>query len=147
MIMVELKEIYEFPFIAGYDPVLPMDIRDDEKGVLCILFQPSDSVRSVRIDASISAIMDELSVITGNSGHLRFYELGNKMIIMHKERDIQWKDALIYNGQKFTIYNNALICNKNFTSLSNTEAMLILESAKMHIDKARRASISIEVKE
>ena len=141
-----MKQLTEFPFVPNYDPVMPFDVEETERGVLCILFCPGSYVKSVRMDANIDDIMDQLCVITGFAGHLKFYELGDKMIIMHNERNIKWKGAMIYDGKKYDIDNAALICNKDFTSLTKMEAMNILSSSKMHVLKNGTFMITIEVK-
>ena len=130
--MTELEPIFELPFSPTYDPVIPIDIDEKDRGVLCVQFNPGVGVKTVRIEADLTKIMEAVGIYTNYSYFLKFYKLGDKMIIMQNENKAVWHDVMRYKGEDFDVQCMALICNEGFTSLSQTEALNILNSA--HLD-------------
>jgi hypothetical protein len=143
-----MEEIFdEIPFTPAYDPVLPIDVKEEERGILCIQFLPSCSVETVRVERDIDNIMHNLGCVTRYSHLIKFYNLGNKMIIENNESKLCHEDVLIYNGQSFDLKGNVLICNKGFTSLTQAEALKILESATLHRSPIGTCKVVIKIEE
>ena len=144
----KMEEIFdEIPFTPAYDPVLPIDVKEEERGILCVRFLPTCSVETVRVERDVDSIMHNLGCVTRYSHLIKFYNLGNKMIIENNESKGCFKDALIYNGQGIDVKGNILICNKGFTSLTQAEALKILESAKLHRSSIGTCTVVIKIEE
>ena len=130
--MVELKEIKDIPFAPKFDPEMPVDIEESKRGVLCVLYTPYLGVSTIRVDANIMKIMDALGLITHMPHFLKFYEVGNKMLIMNTECGKTEEDVFTYNGESVDMKGSSmLICNKDFESLTQMEAIEILSSARL----------------
>lgn len=146
--MVEMKQIFELPFAPRYDPEMPVNVEESKRGVLCVLFHPLIGVSTKRVDADIMDLMKATGVITNMPHFLKFYELGNKMIIMNTENKILEEKAFSYNGEEFDMHGCMLICNKGFESLTQMEAMEILGSARLRITPSGlNMRVHIDIKE
>lgn len=143
MQMTKLEPVTEFPFVPTYDAAMPTELPEEERGILCVRLRPTSGVDTVRVDADICDIMKKIGMVTTISGHLKFYNLGSKMIIMHTESHTSYEDALIYNGEGITINGIALICNREFKSLTQMEALNIMSTARISLPMMR-VSIRIE---
>lgn len=145
--MTELEPIYELPFTPTYDPVIPINIDEDERGVLCVCFYPGVSVKTIRVEANLVKIMEAVGIKTYYSYFLKFYKLGNKMIIMQNENKSIWRNVLKYKDETFDVQCSALICNEGFTSLTQTEALKILNSAHLTVQANGDMVIDITIEE
>ena len=144
----KMEEIFdEIPFMPAYDPVMPVEINEEERGVLCVRFISSCCVETVRVKRNIDDIMDNLGCITRYSHLVKFYKLGKKMIIENNESKLVYENTLIYNGQGIDVKGNILICNEGFTSLTQAEALKILESAKLHRSPIGTCKVVIKIEE
>ena len=145
--MAVMVPLYEVPFAPAYDDIWPSK-KEDEKGVLCVYFNPMFGSRTVRMQRNLNDIMNVIGLTTRYVDEINFYKLGNKMLITHGAQTESYKDALIYNGEKFDLESPVLICNKDFTSLTESEALVMLESTRLRRNiKSKTYNMSIEINE
>ena len=122
--------LFDIPFAPAYDDLYPVKDEKD-KGVLCVYFNPYKGGHTVRMQRDLSDIMDTIGIYTRYVDKINFYQLGNKMIITHGIQNQAFENALTYNGETFDLESPALICNKGFTSLTQAEALKMLESIRL----------------
>ena len=145
--MTVMVPLYDVPFAPVYDDIYPTK-EVKERGVLCVYFNPMFGSRTMRMQRNMNDIMDAIGLVTRYVDEINFYNLGNKMLIMHGAQTESYKDALIYNGEKFDLESPVLICNKGFTSLTEAEALMMLESTRLRRNiKSKTYSMSMEIKE
>lgn len=127
--MAVMVPLYDIPFAPAFDDEYP--VKDDKEGILCVYFNPYKGGCTKRMQRDLSDIMDTIGLYTRYVDKINFYQLGNKMIITHGIQSQAFENALTYNGQLFDLESPALICNKGFTSLTQTEALNMLESIRL----------------
>lgn len=128
--MAVMVPLYDIPFAPAYDDEYPVKDETD-KGILCVYFNPYKGGSTIRMQRDLSDIMDAIGLYTRYVDKINFYQLGNKMIITHGIQSQAFENALTYNGQTFDLESPALICNKDFTSLTQTEALNMLGSIRL----------------
>lgn len=143
---MHMEPLYEIPFMPAYDPILPIE-EADKRGVLCILYEPALGVSTVRVQRNMMDVMMKLNCVFNNTSRLEFYKLGKKLVITQDENVSIFTDVLTYNKAKYDMHAVSLICNENFTSLTESEALTILESATLHRGKNRSYYVTLEIRD
>ena len=141
-----MEPLDELPFMPAYDPIY-QDENIDKRGILCIRYRPNLGVHTVRVQRDMMDIMDKVGCVFNNPSKVNFYKLGKKLVINQDENSTKYPDMLIYNGKKYEVESCNLICNENFQSLTEAEALMILESAKLHRYKNRFYGVTIEMRD
>ena len=142
---MQMEPLYDLPFMPAYDPILPMQEDEGKNGVLCVRYYPSVGVGTIRVQRNLLDIMKTLGCVLNNTSRLEFFRLGKKMIIMQNEACVKYEDVLTCDGETFDMEAAVLICNDGFTSLTESEALRILESAKLHRELNNRYVVKIEI--
>ena len=141
---MHMEPLYEIPFMPAYDPILP--INDVEKrGVLCIQYRPGAGICTVRVQRDMIDIMSKLNCVFNNTSRVFFYKLGKKLVITQDESPGIYTDVITYNGKTYDAESNVLICNQDFMSLTESEALSILESARLYRGKNNSCVIKINL--
>lgn len=143
---MRMQPLTELPFMPAYDPIY-QDDDVNKRGILCIKYRPSSGVHTVRVQRDMISIMQELDCVFNNTMRVNFYKLGKKMVISQDECSVTHENVLTYNGKKYDMESTNLICNENFQSLTESEALTILESARLHRWENKSYGVTIEIRD